>query len=271
MHLGLRFTMGLSSLVAIAACSSAGTPTGAAGTAGAVDDDAPSQGMASAAPGAKTGTIELRLVDAPNDEVKEIVVSIDHIDVQVAGSGWSTLTSTPETVDLLKLQGGTFKTLGITTVPAGHVTQFRLYVVEAGPNYVTTPDGVHHALKVPSGSQSGIKLHLDLDLAACAAGYLTFDFDGKNSIFTHPLGQGAGDEWILRPVVRLKSVVARGTCDDAGAPIPPATDAAAPPASTDAGGVTPPPPVPPTTDPCATVTCTVGQTCVNGVCDVIIK
>src|SRR4051812_17798228 len=101
MRFALRFMMGMSSFVVVAACAST------SGTSGTNDDDSPSQGMASALPGAKTAAIEIRLVDAPSDEVTEIVVSLDHIDVQVAGSGWSTLTSQPKTVDLLKLQGGT--------------------------------------------------------------------------------------------------------------------------------------------------------------------
>jgi hypothetical protein len=245
-----------------------------------------------------TQAMEIRLIDAPNNDVKEIVVTLTRIDVHVAGSGWSTLVDKTQTVDLLKLQGGSYQTLGITQVPSGHITQFRLYTADAGPNYVTTPDGVHHPLKVPSGDESGIKLKANFELQACAKGYITFDYDGKKSIFTPPLGAGAGDEWILRPVIRLHAVVAMGKCNDPPAVPPPATpptgDAAVPPPVTAVrppvttapppvtttppppGTTTPPPPVtttpppvvaPPPGDPCANVVCA-GTMCLNGTCTV---
>lgn len=166
-------------------------------------------------PSGQSGDIEIRLVDAPNMDVTQIVVTITKVEAHVAGS-WQTLSSATKTVDLLKLQGGTFALLGVTSLPAGKITQFRLYVTDAGPNYVVTPDNMSHPLTVPSGDESGIKLKADVDVAPCSQGSITLDFDGHNSIFTHPLGSGAGDEWILRPVIRLKETALSGSCNDAG-------------------------------------------------------
>jgi hypothetical protein len=177
----------------------------------------------------RSGDVEIRLVDAPTTAVSEIVVTITRVDAHVNGK-WETLSSSTNTVDLLKLQGGTFALLGVTTIPAGKITQFRLYVTDAGPNYVTTPDQAHHDLTVPSGDESGIKLKANFDVAPCSQGSVTLDFDGKRSIFTHPLGAGAGDEWILRPVIRLKAVSLSGSCNDSGIP---QTDGGG---STDGGG-----------------------------------
>ena len=179
--------------------------------------------------GGTSGNIEIRLVDAPNMDVKQIVVTITKVEAHVGGS-WETLSSQTKTVDLLTLQGGTFALLGVTQIPAGKITQFRLYVTDAGPNYVTTPDSKQHPLTVPSGDESGIKLKADVDVAPCSQGSMTLDFDGHNSIFTHPVGAGAGDEWILRPVIRLKEVALSGGCVDAG--IPTSTDAGNPPPPT---------------------------------------
>lgn len=167
--------------------------------------------------GGQSGNIEIRLVDAPNMDVKEIVVTITKVEAHVGGN-WETLSSQTKTVDLLTLQGGTFALLGVTTIPAGKITQFRLYVTDAGPNYVTTPDLKQHPLTVPSGDESGIKLKADVDVKPCSQGQMTLDFDGHNSIFTHPVGAGAGDEWILRPVIRLKEVSLSGSCNDGGSP-----------------------------------------------------
>jgi hypothetical protein len=222
------------------------------------------------------GRLEIRLVDAPADEVKEIVVTVVRVEAHVAGGGgWTVLAEKTATVDLLKLQGGTFAQLGVTAFPGGKITQLRLYVKEDGPNYVTTPDGQQHHLNTPSGVESGIKIKAGFDWGACDVGNVTIDFDGKKSIFVHPKGAGAGDEWQLRPVVRLKSVsvTGDGCASDAGAPVtPPVMD---PPAETDAGAPVDPPveadagvPVmdPPPGDPCAGVTCPEGSFCYNGTC-----
>lgn len=231
------------------------------------------------------GSLELRLVDAPTTDVTEIVVTIVRVEAHVAGGGgWMVLGNQEATIDLLKLQGGTFAQLGVVQMPAGKVGQIRLYVKEGAVNYVTTPDGKHHPLKVPSGEESGIKLKGNFDWPKCGVGNVTIDFDGKKSIHVHPKGAGAGDEWILRPVVRLKSVsVKEGTCGapapdagttpppvetpDAGSPLPnppPASDAGAPP---EMPPVTMPPVMnPPPGDPCATVTCNDGLICWNGSC-----
>src|SRR4051812_31289015 len=169
------------------------------------------------------GAMELRLVDAPTEEVKEIVVTVTRVTAHAGGGGWVTLAEKTGTIDLLRLQGGSFVQLGVVQMPAGRLTQIRLYVKEDGPNYVTTPDGVQHPLTVPSGPQSGIKIKVGVEWPACATGNVTIDFDGKKSIFVHPKGAGAGDEWLLRPVVRLKSVTATGDgCGpDAGVAAPP--------------------------------------------------
>jgi hypothetical protein len=219
------------------------------------------------------GRLELRLVDAPADDVKEIVVTITRVEAHVAGGGWQVLAEENATVDLLRLQGGTFAQLGVVNFPGGKVTQLRLYVKEDGPNYVTTPDGVQHPLTVPSGTESGIKIKGGFDWNACDVGNVTIDFDGKKSIFVHPKGAGAGDEWLLRPVVRLKSVSVTGDgCKpDAGAPdTNPEMSTPAPiQPPPDAGPVENPPIMtdpPSNPDPCATITCAEGQFCYTGGC-----
>ncbi len=220
--------------------------------------------------GGQGGRMELRLVDAPADEVKEIVVTITRVEAHVAGGGgWRVLAEETATIDLLKLQGGTFAQLGVVDFPGGKITQLRLYVKEDGPNYVTTPDGARHPLTVPSGTQSGIKIKGGFDWTACDVGHVTLDFDGKKSIHVHPKGAGAGDEWLLRPVVRLKSVSVTGDAcrPDAGAADaqPEPTDAA-PDTSIEPADAGPPIITPPPGDPCAAVMCSEGQFCYNGRC-----
>jgi hypothetical protein len=135
--------------------------------------------------------------------VKEIIVTIDKTTTHSNTAGWVGLSKTNVKIDLLKLAQFA-EPLGLTRLPAGKITQLRLYVKEGGEQYVTLNDGKRVDLKVPSGIQSGIKLKGDFDLVACGVTDLNIKFDGKKSIWVHPTGQG--DLWILRPVVRLDSM-----------------------------------------------------------------
>jgi hypothetical protein len=235
--------------------------------------------------GQMSGAMELRLVDAPNPDVTAVVVTITHVDAHIAGAGWVTLSQKKVTVDLLSLAGGSFASLGFTALPAGNLTQLRLYTDDAGPNYVITPDGAQHPLDIPSGDESGIKLKLGIQIDACASGNITLDFDGHKSIWTHPRGGGAGDLWQLRPVVRLRAVTQTGTCADGGAAPPTGnTDGGVAPPTVGsgggttidstlptAGGGTQPNPNPPTLGSgapgdCGGLICADGETCVNSVC-----
>ncbi len=153
--------------------------------------------------GGGTGTFAIQLVDAPSPDVKGIVVTIDTVTAHSEEGGWVTVAHGPITVDLLTLQDVTMK-LGEVTLPAGRVTEVRLQLVDAGPQYVMLADGSHAPLKTPSGSTSGEKLKGRFTVSACAKHTLTLDFDGKNSIAYHETG-GPNPEWILRPVIRVKA------------------------------------------------------------------
>src|SRR6185369_9522254 len=106
-------------------------------------------------------------------------------------------------IDVLKLSQYA-QQLGFANVPAGKITQLRLYVKEGATQYVTRDDGQRIDLKVPSGIQSGIKLKGMFDAAQCTASTVPLKWDGKKSIWVHPTGQG--DEWILRPVIHTGSI-----------------------------------------------------------------
>ncbi len=158
------------------------------------------------------GQLAVELVDAPNPAVDEIWVTVTQVRAHVAGSGWTTIHDQPLAVDLLKLQ--TYAApLGLVDLPSGTVTQLRL-VVEKDTSYVVT-GGVQVPLKVPSGAESGIKIHGPWQISACTQTTVTLDFDGHRSIWYHETTGGA--EWILRPVIRTKKTAhAPGTCGEDG-------------------------------------------------------
>ena len=163
--------------------------------------------MALAACGASTsggnGMLAVALTDAPSPDVKGIVVTVDSVTAHSDQAGWVTVAQGPFTVDLLTLQDVSMK-LGEISLPAGTVSEVRLILADGGPQYVVLADGSHAPLKTPSGAQSGEKLKGPFTVSACERHTLTIDFDGKNSIAYHQTG-GPNPEWILRPVIRVKT------------------------------------------------------------------
>ena len=148
------------------------------------------------------GTLAVALVDAPSPDVKGIVVTVDSVTAHSDQAGWVTVAQGPITVDLLALQDVAMK-LGEISLPAGTVSEIRLILAD-GPQYVVLADGSHASLKTPSGQQSGEKLKGPFTVSACERHTVTIDFDGKNSIAYHQTG-GPDPEWILRPVIRVKT------------------------------------------------------------------
>lgn len=154
----------------------------------------------------------LELVDAPNPQVREINVTIARVTAHSTTDGWVEIFNQgPVTVDLLTLKTRVMD-LGFRNLPAGKITQIRLYLVEGGTQNVVLPGGEVVPLKVPSGVQSGIKIKGPFELSSCDVTTVTLDFDGHKSIWYHPTGNGG--DWILRPVIRTKRVRSASTpCD----------------------------------------------------------
>lgn len=136
-------------------------------------------------------------------KVNEIIVTVAKVTAHSSTAGWVTVSNTQVTVDILKLAQYS-AALGFANIPAGKVTQVRLYLAENSPQYVTRDDGVRVDLKVPSGYESGIKIKGLFDVQGCNLTNLSLQIDGKKSIWVHPTGQG--DLWILRPVIRMGSI-----------------------------------------------------------------
>jgi hypothetical protein len=147
------------------------------------------------------GQLAVNLVDAPNPAVDQIVVHVTKVTAHSTTGGWMTVgpVTSPTTVDLLTLQSS-FAALGLTQLPAGKITQLRLYVSTEGDYVVPLGTTTHAPLVVPSGYESGIKILGPWTVPACTRTTVTLDFDGKNSIEYHP----ADGTWILRPVIRPK-------------------------------------------------------------------
>ena len=112
-----------------------------------------------------TGTVSVRIADAPSDDFQTAVVYISEISIKGSGTGATdqVITSAKQSFDLLTLQGGVTASAGSASVPTGTYSQIRLVVDSARVTLKsghTFADGSTTAkLDVPSGSQTGIKVN----------------------------------------------------------------------------------------------------------------
>ena len=109
-----------------------------------------------------TGTLKIQITDAPfpHDMVDEANITISKIEVRKSDetegeSPFMVLSEEERTINLLDLTNGLTETLVNKEVPVGSYNLVRLYIKEAS---VLLTDGRFFDLKVPSGSQTGIKV-----------------------------------------------------------------------------------------------------------------
>lgn len=166
-------------------------------------------GLLAACGSSGPGQLAVNLMGAPNPAVDQIVVNVTKVTAHSTSAGWVTVGPTPSPlkVDLLKLQTSV-AALGLVTLPAGTITQIRLFISQDGNFVVPSGSTAQQPLVVPSGFESGIKIVGPFEVPACTRLTVTLDFDGKSSIEFH-LANGT---WILRPVIRPTAVETAITC-----------------------------------------------------------
>ncbi len=163
--------------------------------------------------GSGTGTIQIRMTDIPAayDSVVIVVDSVRvHIDSADSIGGWYTVSRMPSSYDLLQFTGGRDTIIAEGDVPAGYYSQVRLYI---GTGSHVVVDGIPLPLEIPSGSQSGLKLNIQANIAAGVMYTVAMDFNASQSIVVTGNGRH-----ILKPVIKIVSTAISGSLSGVVAP-----------------------------------------------------
>lgn len=167
--------------------------------------------------GGGTGSMRLAITDAPSCGYKNVFITVEKVRIHSSSeansspgeAGWSEIVlATPRKIDLLDLNNGVLEELGQTALPAGKYTQLRLVLAANSgntlANYVVLDDGTSTstklALTTPSAQSSGLKLNVNIDIAANQLADLVLDMDVCKSVKIVTTGN---DKYLLRPVVRV--------------------------------------------------------------------
>ncbi|RFO95868.1 hypothetical protein DIC66_15600 [Rhodoferax lacus] len=164
-----------------------------------------------------SGAMHLSLTDAPACGYDNVYLTVERIrvnksDTAVDGDNtWSEVVLNPaKRIDLLTLTNGVLSELGQTTLPTGKYTQMRLVLApNTGPganplaNSIKPTGGTEVALSTPSAQQSGLKLNVNMDIAADQVADFAIDFDACKSI----VKRGNSGQYNLKPVVTVIPVV----------------------------------------------------------------
>ncbi len=174
--------------------------------------------------GSGEGTLSLGLVDAPGGDYQAVYVTVKEVRVcRVTGScdlddpedcecRWETVATPRATYNLLELVNGVMATLGSKEIVAGTYNQMRLLLYEDPddslnlfgdphpyPQYLIDEGGTVHAMKVPSGYQSCIKLVHVFDIAEGLTTELLLDFDVADSV----VKAGNSGKYLLKPTIKI--------------------------------------------------------------------
>ena len=178
-----------------------------------------------------TGRVSVSLTDMPVDHADEVVIAVSGVAFKPEGSAPEQVVDfSPRSINLLQYQNGqTAVLLQNTPMEAGRYQWLRL-IVDTEPNvrdsYIVI-DGQECELNLPSGAETGLKMHRPIDVPSAGSLALTVDFDLHKSIHAPP-GQASGacaTGYALRPTLRLvndaEAGAIGGTVSFASGTVPP--------------------------------------------------
>lgn len=168
--------------------------------------------------GGEPATVRLHLTDAPFpfDLVDSTNVTIERVELVSEEEGVVTVSEEEQAFNLLELRDGVTAPLGEVEVSEGTYEQVRFIVNEEAE--VVMKDGTTYSLKVPSGTETGIKILTNgLEVDASTLTDITLDFNVEESFVVqgNPNTPAGIKGFIFKPVVKLADVE-RSPEDEAG-------------------------------------------------------
>lgn len=135
--------------------------------------------------------IKITAFDAPAPEgIEKVLLNIIEVSIHSEENGWEILSDADTTIDFLELVNGVTVVLADDSIPVGAYDQIRLLLAD---NNWLVIDSTEHALTVPSGLTSGVKLHYEDTVTAGEFVNLYVDFDLSKGIVT------GHDKYLLHP------------------------------------------------------------------------
>jgi hypothetical protein len=171
----------LPALLILGACTSSTTPQ--------ADGEGTQQG--------KRGNFAILVTDAPL-EADQVLVNYKEVAVHRTGAGFETIWTGTKTMDLIALRDKEELLLD-APLTAGFYTQIR-FIIDSGQVVV---DRVPHPLEVPSAE---VKVVANFQVQEGGTTRLVLDFDAEKSIHLTGAGKSPNTKYILRPVIKVKSI-----------------------------------------------------------------
>lgn len=159
-----------------------------------------------------SGALSISLTDSSTEAYQAIYVTIARVDVHHdGGDSWQTVAEPNKTYNLLELVNGALEPLGETTLAAGHYTQMRLILGETAEdsmnmlsmmhphaNYLIDSAGMPQEMKVPSGTNTGLKIVNGFDITENQITELILDFDAMRSVV-----RAGNGKYLLKPTIKV--------------------------------------------------------------------
>jgi hypothetical protein len=176
-------------------------------------------GCDSASTHSGSATVRVHLTDFPLELVSEANVTIERVELIRAEGDVEVLAAYEEPLafNLLDLRDGVTALLAEKVVPGGTFTQLRIVVGQDAEVVMVAEEGVEPQrfdLKVPSGTQTGIKMNFPQIVVEedGEAIEITADFNVEESFVVrgNPAALGSIDGFIFKPVLRVERLEVNG-------------------------------------------------------------
>lgn len=160
------------------------------------------------------GQMRVLMTDAPGD-ILEANVTIERVEVVGEDEETVVLTSESQEFDLLELQEGVTAELADVSIPEGEYNQLRIVVAEeanVGLEGEDEEEILYETLKVPSGTETGIKIQLpEFDISEESDEVeVLVDFSVEESF----VKAGSTETYLFKPVIKREYFELNGVSEE---------------------------------------------------------